>query len=263
MFRSSRLVIVTFAVAVAAAGVLNAAPTAPATSIGAALSTTRAEDRAARATEPVRYDGTALALVASYPVRDGHLAAPTAEARHGELWALVLATLPDDAVALVRQLNVVTDGHDATLAMVHRSSIDATTWVLSIDPAERDDVIVSTLVHEYAHMLTLRRDDLSSAASTSESCAGVRMAIGCARPGSILADWYTRFWATNQAPPGRQFVSDYAATNPHEDLAESFLAWVLDEVEDPSPAIQARYDALASHRELVTARDAIRAKLAR
>ena len=238
------------------------AATAP--MIGTAVSAVRADAQPARSTEAVRYDDRSLVLLASYPANAGRLAEP-ASGRHEELWALAAATLPDDAVGDIRQLNVVTDGRNGTLAMVHRSSLDTKTWVLSMDPAEDDDVIVSTLIHEYAHMLTLRSEDLRSAAASRSGCDGVRMEIGCARTGSVLADWHDTFWAGMDEParPDSRFVSHYAATSVHEDLAESFLSWVIDDVARTTPGVEARFAFFEARPELVEARSAILAKLAR
>ncbi len=236
---------------------------APETSIGTALATVRGADRTARATEPVRYEDAALVMLDSYVVRDGRLPEGARNDRDARVWDLVRATLPDDAATTVRQLNIVTDGRDGTLAMVHRSAVDATTWVLSIDPAEDDDVLVSTVVHEYAHMLTLRSEDLLSLAAARSGCPGVRVELGCALTGSALADWREAFWPADEPPRAGDLVSDYAGTSVHEDLAESFMSWVLDEIDRPSAGVQARFDFLASRPELVAARDAVRSKLER
>ena len=67
---------------------------------------------------------------------------------------------------------------------------------------------------------------------------------GCSRPGSIVGDFQIKFWSkygadatdwnrTDQdaaalyADHSDAFVSEYAATNPVEDLAETFATFVL------------------------------------
>jgi hypothetical protein len=239
------------------------------TGIDTAHTASQPDDRAARATESVHYDDTTLVLLASYSVGPaGPDIAPANPdlARDRHLWALVTATLPDEGTATIRQMNVVTDGRDGTLGMVHRSTVDAGSWVLSIDPAEADDVLVDTLVHEYAHMLTLRTDDLTSNAASRNGCAGVRIEIGCARPGSALAAWHDEFWpgVAEPAPSdSRVFVSQYAASSVHEDLAESFMAWTLGQVARPTVAMRERFSFFADRPEFVTARDEILTKLGR
>ena len=251
-------------VALSVSGRLEAA--AVPTVIGTAQTSVRSSGQAARSTEAVRYDDTSLVLLASYGVVDGALSGDRDTARDTALWNLVGSTLPDGALGTIRQLNIVTDGHDGTLAMVHRSTVDPAAWVLSIDPAESRSVLVSTVVHEYGHMLTLGPADLTSRAASSGRCDGVRIKIGCAKIGSALAEWHNEFWAGVDEPAdydSRRFVSDYAASSVHEDLAESFMAWTLDEVVRPTSFINERFTFFAHRREFAAARDAIRAKLAR
>lgn len=237
--------------------------------IASAHTTERGADRAARITESVHYDDTTVALLASYAVADGRPAIPAGSAdleRDLRLWNLVEVTLPPDAAQSIRQMNVISDGRNGTLGMVHRSSVAAGSWVLSVDPAEADDVLVDTLVHEYAHMLTLRPEDLTSKAASRNGCDGVRIAIGCARFGSALAEWHDGFWAGTTEPAStdtRRFVSEYAASSVHEDLAESFMAWTLDQVLRPSPQVRERFAFFEGRPEFVAARNAILARLDR
>lgn len=263
--RTSLVAAIAVAVALGAAGRLPDPAPAPATHLAGAQTAVRGE-QAARSTEDVRYDDQQLTLLASYPVADGALEGAAAPDRDTALWALVSATLPDAGVAGIRQLNVVTDGRDGTLGMVHRSSVDPHAWVLSLDPSEDDDTLVETLVHEYAHMLTLRPEDLASRAAAKSGCDGERIEIGCALSGSALAAWKDTFWFGVDEPASaeaRAFVTTYAATSVHEDLAESFMAWVLDDVKRPSPTVEAKFAFFADRAEFVVARDEIREKLGR
>ena len=236
------------------------------TAIATAQTSERSVGRAARATELVHYADTTLVLLASYAVADGRPAIPAAStdlARDSRLWDLVESTLPDDAVLSIRQMNVISDGRNATLGMVHRSSVAPGSWVLSIDPVLQD-----TMVHEYAHMLTLRTDDLTSNAASRTRCDGLRIEIGCAKFGSALVEWHDEFWAETAEPAPmdtHKFVSEYASSSVHEDLAESFMAWTLDRVARPSPSAQvrARFAFFENRPEFVEARDAILAKLDR
>jgi hypothetical protein len=239
------------------------------TAIATAQTSERSPDRAARATESVHYADTTLVLLASYAVADGLPAIPATSTdltRDSRLWGLVESTLPDDAVLSIRQMNVISDGRNGTLGMVHRSSFAPGSWVLSIDPAETDDVLQDTMVHEYAHMLTLRTEDLTSNAASRTRCDGLRIEIGCAKFGSALAAWHDEFWAGTAEPAPtdtRKFVSEYASSSVHEDLAESFMAWTLDQVTRPSAQVRARFAFFENRPEFVEARDAILAKLDR
>jgi hypothetical protein len=235
----------------------------PEVEIGDALQSlaTGSGDAAARHTEQVDYDDEDLTLEASYVISDDQLPADAPPA-HQALWAIAVRVIPDAQRREIRQLNVVTDGVNGTLGMVHRSGMAADRWVLSMDDAESDRVLEDTLVHELAHVLTLRRADLDAGAHT---CAGVRIAIGCAADGSELAAWATEFWPDpTQATTydHDDFVSEYAASGVHEDLAETFLSYVLGDERDPSPRVAAKLAFFDEHPDLAAVAQQVRTRLA-
>jgi hypothetical protein len=214
---------------------------------------------AARNAETIRYQDTDLELIAVYRVIDGQLDA-AALPEYRRIWTLAEDTLPADALRHIKQLNIVTDGPARTLAMVHRSTTEHDAWILSIDPSESHDTLQHTLVHELAHLYTLGEADLTSQRT---NCAGELIEIGCARHQSLLADYAERFWA-GVAEPARysstEFVTQYAADSVHEDLAETFMAWVYGDKAD-SNTISAKYFWFESVDTFVTARSEIQAKL--
>lgn len=213
---------------------------------------------AARTEETVHYQDADLALLAVYRVVDGQLEGG-APLEHRHIWALAEETLPASALQQIRQLNVVTDGAARTLAMVHRSTTERDSWILSIDPVESDDVLQRTIVHELAHLYTLGEPDLTSQRG---NCRGRLIEIGCAHRDSLLADYADRFWAGLPEPAeynSRQFVTQYAAQSVHEDLAETFMFWVYGD-EPSSATIAAKYGWFESNARFVHARDEIRAQ---
>jgi hypothetical protein len=214
---------------------------------------------AARNEENVHYRDADLALLAVYRVVDGELES-TAPAEHRRIWTLAEATLPASARQQIRQLNVVTDGAARTLAMVHRSTTQRDSWILSIDPVESDDVLERTLVHELAHLYTLGEPDLSAQRT---NCGGRLIEIGCARANSLLADYADTFWFGVDEPAqyrSQQFVTQYAAESVHEDLAETFMFWVYGEGPS-SAALAAKYEWFESKAQFVAARDDVRTRL--
>lgn len=106
----------------------------------------------------------------------------------------------------------------------------------SVAPAELD----RTMIHEFAHLLSLRtsqipRDDNADATN----CATYLTGDGCAPAGSYLAEFVAAFWPGQVEDPTDgdaetrfnastdTYVTEYAATNQSEDLAETFAEWVL------------------------------------
>jgi hypothetical protein len=228
--------------------------------IGAAVTVLNPQaGTAARTAETIRYQDTDLELVATYRVTDGQLEA-TALPEYRRIWVLAEETLPADALGQIRQLNIVTDGPARTLAMVHRSTTERDSWILSIDPSESQNVLQRTLVHELAHLYTLSESDLTSQRT---NCAGELIEIGCARTQSLLADYARHFWSGVVEPAGYvrgEFVTQYAADSVHEDLAETFMAWVYADEAD-APTIAAKYQWFGEHDIFVAARAELRANL--
>jgi len=93
--------------------------------------------------------------------------------------------------------------------------------------------LIETLVHEFGHILFLNNEALSQ----SEMCDGYVVDEGCADGSTILGKFYNKFWEGKFDPEAgleenfmkeqTAFVDDYAATNPTEDLAETFAYFVL------------------------------------
>ena len=228
--------------------------------IGTAVTAVRPRSGvAARTAEDIRYQDNNLELIAVYRVVNGQLEG-AALPEHRRIWEIAAATLPTAGLNQIRQLNIVTDGPARTLGMVHRSTTEHDSWILSVDPAESQDVLERTLVHELGHVFTLGEPDLTSLRS---NCAGVLLEIGCARTGSLLADYATRFWAGVSEPAaysGDTFVTQYAAESVHEDLAETFMFWVYGD-KAPSSTIGAKYRWFDTVDNFVVAKAEIRAKL--
>jgi hypothetical protein len=169
----------------------------------------------------------------------------------------VWSALPPDAKTLVSRLELfvtpstVEDASDGTAT----ESDDGTSWTLSLDYEEgrsavigqgKDDFVTfdEVIVHELGHVLSLkedqRTDDESLGTYADDQSPFVETAY--------LNQFYREFWkgrypgwsadgGSDQADTLYEqhpddFVTDYAATDPEEDFAESFAYFVL----SPRPA---------------------------
>src|SRR5690606_14185397 len=131
-----------------------------------------------------------------------------------------------------------------------------------------------TLIHEYAHLLSLRGGQVAPA---GDRCTTVRLPGGSIRPGGYLAALEAAFWreygdsapgpanAARAAPkalyrkrPGA-FVSEYAAMNVAEDFAESFAAYV--HTAAPDDAYGGKLAFFDHYEEMSAIRERIRADL--
>ncbi len=194
--------------------------------------------------------------------------------QQNEAWHLFTRLIPPQDRDLVKEFNVFTDGPENTLAAVDLTDVDSPYWKLEVDIADLDNrgELIFTLIHEYAHLLTLNQtqvdadedvlnspDDLGLQKEKAAACPGYYTGLGCSHPNSYIQAFYTRFWvdiesdwavvdAMQYEPGGSldyynalfdfyqahrdRFVSDYSVTHPTEDIAESFTHFVF----SPKPA---------------------------
>lgn len=125
-----------------------------------------------------------------------------------------------------------------------------TSWIMGFDEGEGERAVVGgdredeqtfdeVIVHEIGHVLSLSPDQM-----TDDSVAGTYVVDeGTLRPDAWLNLFYTTFWRNHypgwkdtedQEAAGKlyrthrdAFVTEYAATNPVEDFAETFTAFVM------------------------------------
>lgn len=227
----------------------------PATRIGVAG--VALGDDTARIVERVTYRHD-VERVGDVLVVDGAPAGPL-EGDIAAVWEIVDALWPDDLRGELAQLSVVREEPRGLVGVVHPSVTGG--WILSLDAADLDDraLLEETIVHELSHVLTLDAEVFTF--NRVEDCEGVAMALGCAAPGSVLAEFATRFWPGDVADDdAAHFVNDYAASAAHEDLAETFTAWVLGwPVEDAM--IEAKIQMLAADPALAALADTLRMRL--
>ncbi|MFF8188516.1 NADH:ubiquinone oxidoreductase subunit 4 (chain M) [Microbacterium sp. NPDC016588] len=207
---------------------------------------------------------------------DGALT-PQPDGRASRVWnELLRVTTPEFAASEIARYETGDDRDSDTLAYV-ASADDRAKWVFAANLAFTDDrdLLLTTLIHEYAHMLSLGADDTDPAAS---DCDTEWAGAGCLLPDSDLQRFADRFWAGYTDAPARDnvdpdvawefyqgheddFVSDYAATNVSEDFAETFAVFVLESDVDATDSVVARkfafFDALP---EYAGARERIRAE---
>lgn len=190
-------------------------------------------------------------------------------ALQNEAWALFTDLIPRRDRQMVGRFNVFTDGYSNTLAAVDQIKDDPSRWVLEIDIADLEDkeALMFTMIHEYAHLLTLNAAQvipdpeivndpasLSLQASKAAACSTYFTGVGCSYSDSYINTFYNRFWveindewkkidALQYQPAGLtpyydglynfykthrdQFLDDYSVTHPTEDIAEAFAYFVF------------------------------------
>ncbi len=210
--------------------------------------------------DPVYYDDVSADLIPSQEDRAGHQ----------EIWDYFVTLIPVGERGSLAEYSIVTDGEGNVLASVAQTLYDPALWELEVDIRDSDDRLnlTYTLIHEYAHLLTLGPEQVTPSQAVFDNpddndifynevtaCPNYFPGEGCSRSTSYINAFYNRFWAdifeewldinliedddayyealddfylTYQD----RFVTDYAATNPEEDIAEAFTFFVL----SPRPA---------------------------
>lgn len=156
-----------------------------------------------------------------------------------------------DMLHYIKYFVINTDGYGNVLAYVSQENEALTKWRVVLDFKDAYDESGNyleeydeTLVHEYAHILTLNASQMQSSSSgTYENEEGILT------EGSYLNRFYNMFWLDiidehkeivymDESGDAAyefyekysdQFVSDYAATNPEEDFAETFRIFVFED----------------------------------
>ncbi|MCB8968044.1 MAG: hypothetical protein H6660_14235 [Ardenticatenaceae bacterium] len=171
------------------------------------------------------------------------------EAKHREIWARFTQLIPAAQRAQIVQFSIFTDGPEEVMAAVNPvAEGDLSRWALAVDiqDAADDKELTYSLIHEFAHVLTLNNRQVDTAVSPS-ACTDYFPGEGCALSTSYIDAFHDRFWVQVFDEMGVNdeteldesdmedfyydhedwFVTDYAATNPGEDIAESFTAFIL------------------------------------
>ena len=213
-------------------------------------------------------------VVSVYTVDDEGDLDPAADGLTEHVWDTFTRVATDDFVAETMIEYQVGDAPKSdTLAAVFQSD-DPEYWVLSANLATstEDSDLIPTLVHEYAHLLTLDGTQMNPGVKT---CRTVELSEGCALGDSYLWDFEQEFWAEYSDAPAPDnsdedvayefyleheddFVSDYAATNVVEDLAESFMTFVLEDRPDSESTVARKLEFFWQYQEFIEIRERIR-----
>jgi len=181
---------------------------------------------------------------------------------HEYIWDMFRYLIPAEVRKMVSGFIIFTDGYDETLAQVEPDDNDIHKWLLGVDSmdTQNSSALRNTLLHEFAHLLTLGQhqmdmdEDVLYADENDEihqisknACDNYFVdGMGCTKEDSYLNHFYHAFWADiiddwqvrgvlddeDEASLfyddyEDHFVTDYAVTNPDEDIAETWMYFIL------------------------------------
>lgn len=184
---------------------------------------------------------------------------------HKEIWRYYTALIPPEQRASLAEYSIVTDGAGNILAAVAQTTYDPSLWALEVDVQDSEDKLnlTYTLIHEYAHLLTLGPDQVVPSQAVFDdpanddvyfdevsACPDYFPGEGCSLSDSYINAFFNEFWTDIHEEwqdlnliehddeyyealdafyfeYEDRFLTDYAATNPEEDIAETFTFFVL------------------------------------
>ena len=124
-----------------------------------------------------------------------------------------------------------------------------------------DEEMIFTIVHEFAHILTLNSSQVEGVIEESV-CQTNYIEEGCPRQDSYFQGFFQNFWSDgSDGYTPSYFVTEYAATNPGEDIAESFAKFVLSGKTGGATVADQKVDFFNAYPELIVMRENIRRTL--
>jgi hypothetical protein len=218
---------------------------------------------------------------------------------HEAIWLYFVSIIPPEQRSFVTGFVIFTDGEENTYAAVMQNDDNPMSWMLAVDIIDAVDhqELTYSLIHEFGHLLTLndaqvdldpelfyRQDDDDLYAEALSACPTYFPGEGCSRPASYINLFYERFWVDLEEEfweleaiededefdealldfyerYADHFVTEYAATNVAEDIAESWTAFVLQPRPDGQTIAGQKMLFFYEFPELVELRDDITARL--
>ena len=203
-----------------------------------------------------------------------------ARATHEFIWNYFAAIVPPEERKYLTEFAVVSDGKGEILGAVSPTYDNPSLWALEVDILDADDNygLTFTLMHEYGHLVTLnatqvppnRRvffspDDNEIYDQAVAACTQYFTGEGCSNPNSYINDFFNRYWLDFYTEWQEidmigdedeyynrlddfyetyqdQFLTDYSATSPAEDIAEAWSFFIL----SPKPEL----DSIANEKVL-------------
>lgn len=211
-----------------------------------------------------------LTEIAKWPIKEGKLETATilqeTQAKNAiknieEIWTKINTILPKEYMTkYVKELELFTDGVEATLAGVKPMDESNESWSYGIDPADLPEGnwqdkegFLHTLIHEFGHILTLNNTQVEpSDLDFQEDEARYLTNEGLAKTDSYVNQFVQQFWYQEAllfewdkiqktrnldkkldrlydfyTAHKTKFYTDYAAESPEEDIAESWYYFVI------------------------------------
>lgn len=229
-------------------------------------------------------DGYNITKKTDYKVSGKLLELQKDSKKHTEIWNLVSKIIPKGYMTFFNEYLIITGEESGVAGFVVQTREDLTKWKIgvAIDMAYQggfntDGELSYTIIHEFGHTLTLNNVQVDSKRN-SDNCSNYFTGEGCAKEGSYINVLFQKFWKdihdqfldTGDDESKKQafyekykdrFVTQYASTNPGEDIAEVFTHFVIKDKPTGNTIANQKVKILYEHPELIELRNHIRESL--
>ncbi len=223
--------------------------------------------------------------LAVFDVRGDELVGGTDDAevvgRATAVWGRFVELIPPEQRRMLAGFELMDRKYDG--AHVYPTDDDPTRWVLGVAEGLGGDLDM-TLIHEWGHLVTLKASEVPPNVYAS-GCRTYFTGEGCANPDSTFARFVDVFWPQALVDEANlvyalddedeyfealddflvdhqgEFVTEYAASNPGEDLAETIAVFVLTDRPVDTTVSDQKVLFLWNDPNFVTLREQIRACL--
>lgn len=228
-----------------------------------------------------KVEGSEIVKTLDYRVSGQDLAYQQDIAKHNEIWDLIKKVVPSSYRVKMSEFLIFNGSGSETAGFVVSTQSDLSKWQMgiAIDYADDKQELVYTIIHEFGHIVTLNNDQIDAGISKT-SCGTYFPGEGCSKKDSYINKLQSNYWSdiwseflaakdgdeslfeefynTNES----RFVTQYAATNPGEDIAEVFTTFVIrDSGPKGSSIAEKKIQLMYAHNELIELREYIRTNL--
>ncbi|MCK3655276.1 hypothetical protein A4G19_05750 [Pasteurellaceae bacterium Macca] len=184
------------------------------------------------------------------------------------IWQDIITLFPASWRTNLAQLHIIKNGETAAyIDFVKESEQQLLGVILDNYEGTIDDY--STLIHEFAHLFSLNLSQYKP----SGYCEAIKPTFNCYLENSYMNRFFQQFWKnvpeqwienSGKSPKDinkfyqlnkSKFVSNYAASDPYEDFAESFMTFVQNyTIYDPETVAERKQQFFQQYPELVLLR---------
>lgn len=202
------------------------------------------------------------------------------EKLYDQIWNYSKKLIPSKYLGMIKYYKLNTDGRKRCKASISGVPKPSNEFVYSVDLKDAarhgrvsKEELTDTIIHELGHLITINESqigeyDLSSDRYTIDA--------GTLKEDAYLNLFYNKFWKDNSikdkveqsADPieiairlNAEFVSTYAASDPTEDIAESFRVFVTEKKPKVREVVDQKILFFYDFEELVKLREEIRANI--